>query len=126
MCVTSSSLLPEFWPSFGFLTAPRVGLTTFFWVCNRSQNAVSGSRAQVLSRAASGCPRIHDHRHRAYPFCPFPLGVWGVGVPNFLTDTVFLFLTVRVAQDTRAMASILQVIRVRIVCDNLQNAELIQ
>ena len=70
-----------------FFYHPEVGLTTFFWVNNRSQNAVSGSVAQVLSRA-SPRPRIHDHRHRAYPFCP-----WGVRVPDFLTGTVFISLT---------------------------------
>jgi len=37
---------------------------------------------------------------------------------------VHVFMTTAI--DTRAMTSILQVIRVRITCDNLQNAELIQ
>lgn len=50
----------------------------------------------------------------------------GVECLTYQLTLSFSFLLERIAQDTRAMAQILQVIRVRIICDNLQNAELIQ
>ena len=56
----------------------------------------------------------------------FVLLLGGVECLTYQLTLSFSFLLERIAQDTRAMAQILQVIRVRIICDNLQNAELIQ
>ena len=118
---------PRIFTLFRFPYRPEVGLTTFTGCATDLKTQF----LEVARRFSPEQPRdVHVFMTTAIVriiFVPY-LGVWGVGAPDFfLTDYCFFsFSLVRVAQDTRAMASILQVIRLRIVCDNLQNAELIQ